>query len=72
MAARDRYRSDFECVNCEEHGVICISEDDYPFMKKLHRAVDGVDGNIIAKIDGEFEIKVTCKKCGEIGYLFKK
>ncbi len=40
-------------------------------MKNLHRAVDGVDGNIIAEMDGEFEIRVTCKQCGEIGYVFK-
>lgn len=65
MAARDRYTSKIKCPKCAEEGVLHISEDDYPFMKKLHRAVDKVEGNFNAAMHGEFEIKITCKACGE-------
>lgn len=64
MAARDRYKREIECPKCNEKGVLHISEDDYPFMKKLHRAVDGVDGDFSAAMQGEFDVKVTCKACG--------
>lgn len=64
MAARDKYTNDFECKKCGEQGTVKISEDDYPFMKKLHRAVDGVEGNIKAIMVGEFEIEITCQNCG--------
>ena len=65
MAARDRYTSRIKCPKCKEEGVLHISEDDYPFMKKLHRDVDKVEGNFCAAMHGEFKIKVTCKACGE-------
>lgn len=65
MASRDRYSSKIKCPKCTEEGLLHISEDDYPFMKNLHRAVDKVDGNFHATMSGEFEIKITCKACGE-------
>ena len=65
MEARDRYTSRIKCPKCTEEGVLHISENDYPFMKKLRRDVDKVEGNFIATMHGEFEIKITCKTCGE-------
>jgi hypothetical protein len=50
MAARDRYTSKITCPKCAAEGVLDISEDDYPFMKKLHRAVDKVDGKFNASM----------------------
>ena len=43
MASRDRYSWNLACEKCGNKGVLHISEDDYPFMNKLHRAVDKVD-----------------------------
>ena len=65
MAARDRYTSKIKCPKCHEEGVLHISEDDYPFMKNLHRAVDKVDGKFIACMQGEFEIKIIRQSCNE-------
>ena len=65
MAARDRYTRDINCPNCKEKGTLHISEDDYPFMRNLHRSVDGVDGGFIARMHDGFKIAVSCNKCGE-------
>lgn len=64
MAARDRYSREIECPNCHQKGTLKISEDDYPFMKKLHRDVDGVVGNFSAEMHDDFKIAVQCKACG--------
>ena len=64
MAARDRYTTDIECPNCHEKGTLHISEDDYPFMKKLHRDVDRVEGRFSAGMHDEFKIAVKCRACG--------
>jgi hypothetical protein len=63
MAARDRYTSDVTCPECGNRGVLHISEDDYPFMRNLHRSVDRVDGEFIAEVDRDNTVNVTCK-CG--------
>lgn len=72
MAARDRYKTIFKCENCGNEGIVKVSEDDYPFMKKLHREIDGVEGQISAYMNGEFEVKVTCLNCNDVGYLFQR
>jgi ribosomal protein S27E len=69
MAARDRYTRKIKCPKCAAEGVLHISEDDYPFMKKLHRDIDKVEGNFNASMQGEFEIEISCKSCGEIYIL---
>ena len=63
MAARDRYTSELSCPNCGNKGVLHISEDDYPFMKNLHRSVDSVEGDFVADVDRDNKVHVTCK-CG--------
>lgn len=64
MAARDRYTSKIKCPNCKEKGILHISEDDYPFMKKLHREVDKVDGKFNAAMEGAVNISIICNECG--------
>lgn len=66
MAARDKYTINFKCPKCSEKGVLHLSEDDYPFMKRLNREVDDVEGKFSASMDGELDIKVICNACGEI------
>ena len=65
MAARDKYEVKIKCEDCGETGVIGISEDDYPFMKKLHREVDYVNGNFSSKMKDDFEVSSVCQKCGK-------
>lgn len=64
MAARDRYQRQIECPECNAKGVLHLSEDDYPFMKKLHRAVDEVEGDFTASMSGEVDIELRCNACG--------
>lgn len=65
MASRDRYTTKIKCPKCSGEGFLHISEDDYPFMKKLHRAVDKIEGDFTAAMHGESEIEILCKSCGE-------
>lgn len=65
MAARDRYTREIECPNCKEKGELYISEDDYPFMRNLHRSVDGTDGGFNAHMHDEYKIAVSYITCGE-------
>ncbi len=65
MASRDRYTIKIKCPKCSEEGVLHISEDDYPFMKKLNRDIDKVEGKFTAVMCGEFKIEILCKSCGE-------
>lgn len=66
MASRDRYINNIVCPKCGETGMLHISENDYPFMRKLDKQVDSVEGNFTAKMSGESDIKVTCGNCGEV------
>lgn len=69
MAARDRYTIDITCPGCGNVGRVKVSEDDYPFMKKLHFEVDEVpDGFYLVRL-GENASKTIfgCASCpGEI------
>ena len=64
MAARDRYEVVVKCLKCNTQGVLHISENDYPFMRKLDTEIDSVEGNISARIEGDNDIKVECRTCG--------
>ena len=63
MASRDRYAWEVSCDKCGNKGVLHISEDDYPFMKNPHRAVDRVDGDFVADFDRDSVAHIKCK-CG--------
>lgn len=63
MAARDRYDVNMTCPKCGEKGVLHVSENDYPFMKRLDKTVDSVEGNFSAKITGESDVSLICGNC---------
>lgn len=63
MAARDRFTWDVTCQSCGNKGVLHISEDDHPYMKNPHRAVDSIEGEFAADVDRDNKVHVTCK-CG--------
>lgn len=65
MAARDRYDVNITCPKCGQKGVLHVSENDYPFMRRLDKTVDSVDGNFTAKITGESAVGLTCDNCDE-------
>lgn len=65
MAARDRYTVNIACPKCGEKGVLHVSENDYPFMRRLDKTIDSVEGNFSAKMHGESDINLVCGKCGE-------
>jgi hypothetical protein len=65
MAARDRYSVNLQCTQCNQKGILHLSEDDYPFMKKLHRQVDRVEGAFSAHMKNEFDVAISCKNCGQ-------
>lgn len=65
MAARDRYDVNITCPKCGQKGVLHLSENDYPFMRRLDKTVDSVDGNFAAKIAGESDVSLTCGDCDE-------
>jgi hypothetical protein len=71
MVARDRYQINLKYENCTETGVISISENDYPFMKKVGRSVDYANGNFTAQMMVELEVLAICKKCGHGTIGFK-
>ena len=62
--ARETYTRGIECPNCQEKGTLHISENDYPFMRKLGREVDSVDGPFSASMHDESKIAAVCKACG--------
>jgi ribosomal protein S27E len=66
MASRDRYQWTIKCPKCENSGVLHISENDYPFMRRLDRNIDSVEGNFTAKMIDDSDAKVTCANCGEV------
>lgn len=63
MAARDRFTWDVTCQKCGNKGVLHISEDDYPFMRNPHRAIDSIEGEFAAEVDRDNKVHVTCG-CG--------
>jgi endogenous inhibitor of DNA gyrase (YacG/DUF329 family) len=66
MASKDRYEWEIKCPQCNASGVLHISENDYPFMRKLGRNIDSVEGNFTAEMIDDSNIKVTCGDCGKV------
>jgi hypothetical protein len=63
MAARDRYTSKVVCPKCGQEGVLHISEDDHPYMRNPHRAVDEIEGEFKAAVTKGVQIAVICTMC---------
>ena len=68
MAARDRYSLSLRCPKCGKTGEAQVSEDDYPFMKKLHFTVDLVpEGFKVTKLgENAASTEISCVACGEV------
>lgn len=62
---RESYDASIECADCRQSGALRVSENDYPFMRKLNRSIQCAEGDFEAKIVNDSEAIVTCKKCGQ-------
>jgi len=65
MASRDRYDIELMCPKCHNEGILKISENDYPFMRKADREARSVDGNFEVIFVDDTKIKLKCNKCNE-------
>lgn len=65
MASRDSYEAKVICPKCKEAGILHISENDYPFMKKLGRSIDSIEGNFKAEMYDDTKMIIICDNCGE-------
>ena len=63
MAARDRFTYEIECTKCGQKGVLHISEDDHPYMRNPHRAIDKIEGEFKTTLTGGIDVSITCGKC---------
>jgi endogenous inhibitor of DNA gyrase (YacG/DUF329 family) len=61
--ARERYEVSIECPQCGQTGTLKVSENDYPFMRKLNRAVDCKEGEFDVNMINDSDANITCKKC---------
>ena len=50
MAARDRYKINIKCEQCNLEGEAFLSELDYPFMSSRDLEVDKIDDNFHAEV----------------------
>lgn len=66
MNERNRYITTIECNVCGATGVLHLSEDDKPYIRKLSRRIDAVEGAFEAQMQGSVQIIVTCKSCGKV------
>ena len=66
MNTRRQYTRDVICTECGQIGLLHISENDSPFMKKLHRAVENREGKFSATMHGDADIVVKCRSCGHV------
>ncbi len=65
MAARERYTAKALCPKCKQAGTIRVSEDDHPYIQDPHTAIDSVEGDFKAVVEGKGRISIECKRCGE-------
>lgn len=65
MATRDHFSINISCPKCSQKGVLHVSENDYPFMKKNDRQIESIEGNFSAQMVGDTEIKKICLNCDE-------
>ena len=64
--AKETYNSSIECPKCKQSGVLKVTENDYPFMRKLDRSVTCAEGDFDASMIDDSNAKIRCKICGEI------
>ncbi|MEQ1665569.1 MAG: hypothetical protein ABL927_09365 [Bdellovibrionales bacterium] len=66
MAARDRYTLEVGCSECETTGVIHISENDYPFMRRIDKQVDKIVGPFVASVEEGLHLSAKCSQCNRV------
>ena len=64
MAARERYDITVTCPKCTQQGVFELSEDDHPYIRNPHRAVEKIDGDFTAEVENGRSLLVRCTACG--------
>lgn len=66
--SRERWHITLTCSSCGTEGKASVSENDYPFMRKLDFNVDSVDEGFKVKRlgDGWHNREITCVKCGGV------
>jgi len=65
VAAKDRYDIEVQCSKCGTQGLLNVSENDYPFMRKLDRQVRSADSDFDIKMLDDSDFDLTCKNCSE-------
>jgi len=66
MAAREHYKVKIACQGCGAVAMLVISEEDHPYVKRLDRAIDSVEGDFTARLEGRHDdVFVHCNKCGQ-------
>lgn len=61
--AREMYDVSIICPNCGQSGELMVSENDYPFMKRLARDIKCAEGEFQASMVNDKNAKISCKKC---------
>jgi ssDNA-binding Zn-finger/Zn-ribbon topoisomerase 1 len=64
--ARERYNISTKCPKCGQEGVLRISENDYPFMRRLDRNISCVSGEFGTFMVNDFDAQITCYKCNHV------
>ncbi len=62
--SREHLQVNIRCPECGETGKLNYSANDYPFMRKEARSIDGVVGNIKVRLTDDEQFQMTCGKCG--------
>ena len=65
MASRDHFNVDIVCSKCGEKGVLDISENDYPHMRKRDRNATCITGNFKVFMRDEQTVLAVCSRCGQ-------
>ena len=63
MASLDKYNVKLDCSNCNETGILKVSENDYPFMSKLDREICSVSENFEANLQSDEKVLIKCLSC---------
>jgi ssDNA-binding Zn-finger/Zn-ribbon topoisomerase 1 len=61
--AKERYNVSIKCPNCGQSGILKVSENDYPFMRRLDRDVRCTEGEFDAAMVNDQDAKIMCKQC---------
>ncbi len=66
MTAKNQYTTSIECSGCGATGRLHLSEDDKPYIRKLSRRIDRIEGAFEAQMEGSVQIRITCNACGKV------